>query len=218
MLAVTLDICYSDLMLQCTFRNKDERLRMSRDFHGRVVTVVIDGTEQQVQISRSKFIEQACYSGKKNLHTFTLMIAVSPNGRIYYVSPSYTGSKNDLKVYSFTENQIHLHLDQDEYIMADGGYQSLPEYHPAIIIIHQGANQKQLTEMEQNYNNEVSSIRTVVENVIAHVKKWKICRYTLRLKGLKDLKVGLEQHHKIFVCCAALVDKFVAPIRSLDHN
>ncbi len=91
-------------------------------FRGIRITVIGDGTEQQISTALDKFIEQFTYSEKKAKHTFTLLIACSPDGDVYLVSLSYPGSKNDINVYDMEENLIHRHIIKAEWVMFDKGY------------------------------------------------------------------------------------------------
>lgn len=56
-----------------------------------LVTMVIDGTEQQIYESLDAKKKNITYSGKKHKHTFTKLIGVSLQGRIWFLSQSYTG-------------------------------------------------------------------------------------------------------------------------------
>lgn len=78
------------------------------------MTIIIDETEQQVLISQDKSIEMSTYSGKKGKHTFSVVIAVTSDGHLCYISNSYVGSKTDLNIYMMPENQVHKFLEHDE--------------------------------------------------------------------------------------------------------
>ncbi len=54
-----------------------------------------------------RIFKQATFSRKKKKHTYTVMIAISPEGHIYFISLSYPGSKNDFNIYNIPENHIH---------------------------------------------------------------------------------------------------------------
>jgi hypothetical protein len=64
--------------------------------HGRrlgkyFVTVVVDGSEQQILESVNTRKKNVTFSGKKKFHTFTKLIAVLPNGKFVFMSPSQPG-------------------------------------------------------------------------------------------------------------------------------
>jgi hypothetical protein len=104
------------------FPTLEERKKNGKNFYDYLVTVVLDGTEQMVVCPKNKLIENGVYSGKYQQHTFTKLIACSPNGIIYYIGNSYAGSLNDKNLYDIKENWIHEKLEPYETIVADKGF------------------------------------------------------------------------------------------------
>jgi len=68
-----------------------ERLHHAKRIWNYLVVLVVDGTEQKVLQSKKKAKANITYSGKKKMHTFTKLIAVTPNGKICFISDSYPG-------------------------------------------------------------------------------------------------------------------------------
>jgi hypothetical protein len=66
-----------------------------------------------------------------------------------------------------------------------------------------------LLDKEIEFNKKFKSIRTIIENIIAHVKMWKICKYTYRSYPGNDLLGIQEEHHKLWVIASDLVNEFV---------
>ena len=113
------------------------------------------------------------------MHTFSILAAAVPNGHIYFLSLSYSGSKNDLNIYNMMENQIHLSLNSKEYIIPDKGYCGLDKQFPNMIIpIKRG--EESISLDEQRYNDEIAKTRIVVENAFACIKRFSICQHTFR--------------------------------------
>ena len=190
------------------------RDRESKILRGRRVSVVIDGTEQRVCKSQFKDVEQAFYSGKKKSHTLTTLLAVSPTGFIYFLSGSYFGSLNDLNVAMLPENQVFKSLEPDEGICADGGYKGMSRFHPNTFIpIVKTARQPELSPEETAFNNELASIRVVVENSIGHIKKWKCCYLPFRYDDIADIHEIRKQHHRMWYVCASFTHLTVFPLR-----
>lgn len=191
---------------------RTQREKNNVNFRGQKVSVIVDGTEQEIYLSSNKMIERATYSGKKHKHTFTKLIACSPNGIIYFISQSYNGSKNDLQLAEFPENSFYKFLDLDEWIGADAGYRGLERIHPTILPFVQLSNQPELSKEEKEFNNEWASVRVIVENVICQIKKWKCCRLPLRCKTT-DIHIAQRFHDKIWRICCILVNNFVESLR-----
>jgi hypothetical protein len=49
--------------------------------------------------------------------------------------------------------------------------------------------------------------------MISQVRNWSICGGVFRLKENSDLEQMGKLHHQIWSTCAALVNRFVGPIR-----
>lgn len=164
----------------------------ARFFDSKLIVVVLDGTEQRVQVASIKEIEQASYSGKKQQHSFTLLLACSPRGRIYFVSSSYLGSMNDMSLCHLSENAFWSALHKDEYIAADKGFIGLNKKHPTITP-HKQTNNEPLSVEKETYNHEFAAYRCIVENVFAAIKKWRCCSEVFKWKqsDLRGALVGL---------------------------
>jgi hypothetical protein len=182
-----------------------ERLTNGVTFYDDIVTVIIDGSEQQVSVSLFREIERGTFSGKKAKHTFTILLAVAPNGKIYYLSPSQPGAKHDFAVISLPENFFWRHLEEFEAIGADKGYVGLDKLvapNPVILPVS-----KPKTREQEEFNNEFAAIRTIVENVFAQIKKWKMCKNTFKING--DINNAKEKHNQIWRAACFLVNEYV---------
>lgn len=206
---VTLIVFYNYYSQRLGWPNYQYRQRHGVHFRGVFVTVIGDGTEQQILISGNKYIEKNTYSGKKGKHTFTIFIACSPDGYIYFISFSYSGSKPDLSVLNYQENQIYTRLEPNEWIMLDKGYKDLKFARKVVPIV---GKSEILLEEEEIYNNDVASIRIVIENVNCEIKKFKICQFTFRAHITKLEEVRIE-HNRVWVVVAGIVNEFKAPLR-----
>lgn len=171
-----------------------------------LVVGVVDGTEQRVLKSTLKLIEQGFFSGKKRLHTFTTLILCSPQGQIYYISPSYPGSCNDKQLFDMTENKaVFSKFEPDQWIIGDlgfkGAYQNCSFWTPIEPTV------QPLTQIEQQLNKEFKSMRIVVENVIAAIKvKWNICSDLFRTRDP-------DFHHKAWYIASTFHNLYAIPPR-----
>ncbi|KAL9646313.1 hypothetical protein ABK040_014466, partial [Willaertia magna] len=181
------------------------------NFNGASFSVLFDGSEQQISVSKEKNIEQVTYSGKKKLHTFTKLVACSPNGFIYFISSSYAGSKNDQQIYNMEENHIHTSLKAHEFIGANKGFTGVYSYWKNTIIPYLSSDDL-LTVEEKTFNNEFAHYRIVIENVFSNFKKFKIYQYVFRSKT-KNLDKALQLHHKVWIIVGGLLNSFRMPLR-----
>lgn len=197
------NILYEKLSCKIFLPPREQRNSNMVLFDGNIISMIIDGAEQEVYKPMEKNVEQSVYSGKKCYHTFTKLIGVSPNGIIYAISPSYHGSVADITMALMDENRWFKMLDSDECIMADKGFRGLETYHKTIIPFVG----KQLPFAKELFNQQIASIRIVVENAIRAVKEWKICGLCLRT-NMGDWESALEYHNRNWVVCSAMSNIF----------
>lgn len=147
------------------------------------------------------------------------MIACAPTGFIYYISPSYNGSMNDKSIIDLEENQFYWILSGCEWIAADLGYKGLNNAFANVTLPFPDNKDKgyKLLEEEKEFNKKFKCIRTVVENAIAHIKMWKVCKYTFRAHTNK-LEEAQEEHHKYWTVATGLVNEFVMPLKSCEEG
>ena len=68
---------------------------------GRLITMVVDCSEQPVVVSTNDEAEDACFSMKAHDHTFSVLVGCSPkNGKFYVKSKSYTGKTTDQEIFN----------------------------------------------------------------------------------------------------------------------
>jgi hypothetical protein len=53
-----------------------------------------------------------------------------------------------------------------------------------------------LNDKQLKFNSKFKRIRTVVENAIQYIKKWKICKYCFRASH-GNIARAQEEHHKV---------------------
>lgn len=103
-------------------------------------------------------------------------------------------------------------MEENECIVADGIYGFFYSSHLALTPIIKLHNQVDLYDFKEEYNNELASIRTVVENVFAYIKRYNVCCDTFR--GVGPLNKVLEKYNKIWVVVAALINLYDMPLRN----
>jgi len=116
-LATTLSILYEHLKTDICWPSRTNRDQNSTNFKGKQISVVVDGSEQEVVLFSK--CEKGYYSGKKHKHTMIILLTCSPTGVVYFLSSSYRGAKNDLNIFWMKENLQQFSLDEDEYVIAD---------------------------------------------------------------------------------------------------
>jgi hypothetical protein len=149
------------------------------------VALVIDAKEQRIERPSGKDEEgnsrqKPYYSGKKKAHTVKTQIAVAPDGFIEGISESAPGSVHDLTLLRGTK--LLLKLEPDEGAMFDKGYDGIANDHPDLLLYlpYKARRNRPLTDLEQAYNQELSSYRIVVEHTNAQLQKYQALAQTYR--------------------------------------
>lgn len=182
-------------------------VRFNTTDHGEIIiALVVDNSEQEIYKSGSKVVEQLFYSGKKSYHSVSVLLGCSPNGCIYFLSASYPGSRNDQSIASMTENEKYfVWLEGDEWVSSDSGFALRLMNH------YKGYQKSTKCSRQIDENNKFAAVRTVVENVFAQIKRWRVCGDQFRFKGKWENL--LEMHHEYWYIVAWMVNSYVCPLR-----
>ena len=89
---------------------------------GTLVTFALDGAEQPVHASNHVLSDCELYSAKKGQHSVTLLILVTLDGTILWLSQSCGGSTNDLELACAELNAWMSVFDWDKHRVADAGF------------------------------------------------------------------------------------------------
>lgn len=137
----------------------------------------IDGTERGRQRPKDSDTQKKHYSGKKKKHTLKNNLIVGVKDRLVkYLSRTYEGKKHDKKI---CDEDPPSYPDGSK-LLKDTGFQG---YDPDGVISLQPKKKpkgKELSEDDKAQNSLISSIRIVVEHVIAGVKRLRIVKDVFR--------------------------------------
>lgn len=117
-----------------------------------------------------------------------------------------------MQLYNLPDNWIHMWLDADEAVGGDRGFNGFHKHMEKFVIPFIATQDRPLTEEEERFNNEWASIRTVVENVFAHIKKWKACALPLRTK---DETGVVKMHQMLWMCASYMHNEYSPDLRSV---
>ena len=65
-------------------------------------------------------------------------------------------------------------IDELIQLLADSGYQGVVDFHQNSLIPVKKRKNRELTSEEKKYNNDLSKVRIVIENVDRRIKRFKI--------------------------------------------
>nr|WP_265039761.1 transposase [Wolbachia endosymbiont (group A) of Trypoxylon clavicerum] len=161
----------------------------------KILKILADVTEQQIQRPEDSKKRKKSYSGKKRTNTMKIEIIIEEGGRILSVSKSYRGRISDFRI---RKQEKYLPLDSIKH--ADSGYQGWQKLQSNVIIPYKKYRKKPLTPEQKEHNRRLASFRMRVENKIREIKIFKIMsnvyrnfqkKYNLRfniIAGIVNLK------------------------------
>jgi hypothetical protein len=137
----------------------------------------IDGTERRIERPKDPVYQKRYYSGKKKAHTIKNNLVVGLDDiQIKYLSKTHEGKKHDKKIC----DEDKITVPEKSNLYRDSGFQGhdLPG-----VTIHQPKKKPrggELSVIDKVQNRLISSVRVVVEHVIAGVKRCRIVKDIFR--------------------------------------
>ncbi|KAM9974801.1 hypothetical protein ACTFIW_008268 [Dictyostelium discoideum] len=178
------------------------------------ITMVVDGSEQQISIPLDEDVKNFLYSGKKGKSTLTLLVYCCPkSSKILHVGSACGGSKNDINLFERDKDFISKLEREKEFILGDRGFVGVDKL---VLTIPKGKRDKEQKKVDINQK----SIRIIIENVFAKIKRFYITSLPLRYKfsvGSIDTDNVQEKHHKTW-CAVGYIVNLYKPIRNLKNQ
>jgi len=158
---------------------------------------IIDATEIFIETPTDLHMQSSTWSQYKHHNTFKFLVACTPNGVIFFVSPLYVGSISDVEL---TKCCGLLDVLQDKpgvAIMADRGFtikDILKEINVELNIPPFLLDKQQLTAAEVEEGRKIAAVRIHVERAIGRIKQFAILKETL------PLSMARLSNQIVFVC------------------
>lgn len=136
---------------------------------------IIDCTEFKIEQPSTVEMRVYTYSQYKSAYTFKILIAISPNGSIIFISKCYGGKTSD--TFITTDCGLVNLLQPGDIVLADKGFPGIKtsvEDKNAIVVIPPFRHDGHLTEEELLETNSIASVRIHVERAIQRVKIYNI--------------------------------------------
>ena len=141
--------------------------------------LLLDATERAIPRSVDNERQRHEYSGKQQEHTLKNLLVSQEQNRILYLSPTVAGSMHDKAL----ADEMELEFWPEQCLLLDLGFIG---YEPAgahTLLPIKKQRQAELSAMDKLYNRLLASVRVKVEHVIAGVKRIRIVKDKIRLKG-----------------------------------
>lgn len=141
------------------------------------VRVIIDSTEIRLEKASATTAQSATWSPYKNSNTIKVLIGITPNGLISYVSECWGGKVSDKQLVLKTD--FTSKLDYGDEVMADRGFNvghELAALGVTLVVPAYTKGKKQLSHAEVRTSKEISRRRIRVEQVIGRMKRFHILK------------------------------------------
>lgn len=146
----------------------------------------IDGTERRIQRPKDNVKQKEYYSGKKKAHTVKNNVVVGLESRkVKYLSGTHEGKKHDKRICDEEPPTFPPNIN----LYKDTGFQG---YEPSGVHTFQPKKKprgQELSDEDREHNRLISTVRIIVEHVIAGIKRCRILKDVFRntRKGFADL-------------------------------
>jgi len=163
--------------------------------------VFIDGSERPVQRPGDSKKQKSVYSGKKKRHTKKNIVITEKNKRVGFLGKTARGKEHD---FTLLKKQIDIeNIPKDITQHVDLGFKGMEKQYPkhSVSIPQRKPRTKDLTQHEKEQNTSKSSVRVLVENALAGVKRMRITTdiFRNRKKNFDDtamlVSCGLWNYH-----------------------
>jgi hypothetical protein len=161
---------------------------------------IIDCTEFFIETPTSLIVAAKCWSNYKHHYTAKVLIGITPNGSISFVSDTYGGRASD--IYIVKDSNFLNKLQPGDQIMADRGFKisELLAFQQCSLAIppstHGGL---QLSKSEAQNTSRIANVRIYVENAIRRIKEYNILSREITITLLPVLD-------DIITICSALTN------------
>ena len=151
----------------------------------KILELIVDVTEINIQRPKNKKKQKENYSGKKKRHTKKLEIIIDKKTKeIVGISKIFQGKTHDFTIRKNKDSDI-LPIFSNIKILADSGYQGLQKLYKNCQIPHKKSKKKPLTKEQKLENKSLSSQRILIENIFCFIKRFKILSEKYRNFGKK---------------------------------
>lgn len=153
-----------------------------------------DVVERQVPKRSCALAQKKEYSGKKKRHTIKHYGLCDASGYLYFLSPSFEGSVHDKRIWDELSVQT-----AGQNLFMDLGFIGAQRGRLDIILPFKKPDNGHLSLIQKQLNRALSSMRVTIEHAFGGVKRLKIIREKIRLKGFDKrelvMKIAVAFHN-----------------------
>lgn len=172
--------------------------------------IIIDCTEIQVVIPTRLDDQKAVFSQYKQRHTYKVLLGISPNATITFVSDLFPGSSSDKMITE--KSNVLSHMTAGDLILCDKGFLITDLCRPLGVNVNipPFLTNPQFTKQEVIRTRQIARARVHVERAIGRLKKYRILNF---------MPSNLKQYStKIVQVCAVLVNFQFTLLKENEQN
>ena len=165
--------------------------------HYKRLRCIIDCTEMFIQKPSNPLCQAATWSDYKHNNTVKLLVAVTPQGSVAFISKLWGGRASDRHI--VTKSRFLSYLMPGDQVLADRGFTIREELlvRGAELVMPPAAKGKaQMTAKDVASTKKVANVRIHVERVIQRLKRFRLLSQTIPISLLTTL------NDAVVVCCA----------------
>jgi hypothetical protein len=156
--------------------------------------LIADVVEREVPKRSCEVAQRIEYSGKKSRHTIKHFALCSPNGYLHLLSPCFSGSVHDKKIWEAMEVKT-----AGQNLLMDLGFLGAEQDRIEVILPFKKSKGKGLSKVKKQLNQALGSLRVVIEHAFGSVKRLKIIRQKIYLKTFEKreqvMRIAVALHN-----------------------
>jgi len=142
-----------------------------------------DVTEREIPRKTCYSAQKEDFSGKAHIHSEKNFGICNPDGRILFLSYSFTGSTHDKKIYDELEISVG-----DVPFLLDLGFQGVDETGSTMIPFKKPREQE-LGAVKKQINRAMSKLRVKIEHVFAGLKRLRMLKEKIRIPSYSKRQI-----------------------------
>ena len=158
---------------------------------------IIDGSEIFIETPKNLDLQKLTWSEYKHHNTVKILVAVTPNSSISFVSKTHPGSISDKKITN--DSNFLSKVPPYSCIMADKGFNiqaECVEHNISLCVPPRKWGSYQMVPMEIEKTKQVANLRILVEQVIRQIKTFRILSQEFGISLLSSID------DIVIICCA----------------
>ena len=150
-----------------------------------------------IQKPSNPLCQAATWSDYKHHNTVKLLVAVTPQGSVAFISKLWGGRASDRHI--VTKSRFLSYLMPGDQVLADRGFtvrEELLVCRAELVVPPAAKGKAQMTAKDVAPTKKVANVRIHVERVIQRVKRFRLLSQTIPISLLTKL------NDAVVVCCA----------------